>query len=164
MNPQSASYSPTAAHLRYTLERLVLGYYQNDNVTLKPIHQWPGFYTLKNGQRIPCVFAEGEDLVPSSWKATGVQCIISDCPEDERRGGIGQAHSVSSWQVTFTNFGQEEGTERVLTNILTLREVQSRMGRLFSTANFRYMRRSEVALEALTVRFRSTQIAPLLRP
>lgn len=160
MNPQVATYAPTAAHIRYTIERLVLGYYEGDNVTLKPIAQWPGNFTLKNGQQIPCIFAEGTDLVPSTWKPYGIQCIISECPEDERRGGVGQAHIVSSWTVTFTNFGYAEGTE----STLTLREVQSRMGRLFSTANFRYMRRSEVALEALTVRFRSTQISPLLRP
>jgi hypothetical protein len=160
MNPQDATYNPTIAALRYLLERAVLSYYQNDNVTLKPYTDWSGYYTLKTGQRIPCIFAEGANLVPSSWKPSGIQCIIRESPEDVRSPGIGQAISVSTWTIIFTNFGFAEGT-----NIpLTLREIQSRMIRLFSTVNLRYMPRSEVALESLTARIRGSVVSPLLQP
>jgi hypothetical protein len=160
MTVTGGTYQPTAAHIRYPIERDVLGYYETDDITLKPIPLWPGLYTTKTGQIVPCVYVEGSTLVPSTWKPSGIQCIITEVPDDSIIPGRGQIITVSTWKITFTNFGFLETTE----NTLTLREVQSRMGRLFTTANLRYMPRSEVALESLTARFRGTSISPILRP
>jgi hypothetical protein len=160
MTVSGGSYQPAAAHIRWPIDREVLGYYESDNITLKPIPFWPGYYKTKAGQTIPCVYVEGSTLVPSTWKPSGIQCIINEVPEDSITPGIGQIITVSTWKITFTNFGLLENTR----NALTLREIQCRMGRLFPTANLRYMPRSEVALESLTARFRGTSISPLLRP
>lgn len=160
MTISGGTYEPTAAHIRYPIERNVLGYYLEDNVTLKPIHLWPGYYNTNTGQIIPCVYVEGSTLVPATWKPYGIQCIINEVPENSNIPAKGQIITISTWLVTFTNFGFLENTK----NTLTLREVQSLMGRLFTTANLRYMPRTEVALESLTVRFRGTSINPTLRP
>jgi hypothetical protein len=160
MTVSGGTYQPTAAHIRYPIERDVLGYYESDDITLKPIPLWPGSYTTKTGQIIPCIYVEGSTLVPSTWKPSGIQCIITEVPEVSTIPGRGRIIAVSTWTITFTNFGFSETTQ----NTLTLREVQSRMGRLSTTANLRYMPRSEVALESLTARFRGTSISPILRP
>lgn len=160
MTVSGGTYQPTAAHIRYPIERDVLGYYESDDITLKPIPLWPGYYTTKTGQIIPSVYVEGSTLVPSTWKPSGIQCIITEVPEDVIVPGRGQIITVSAWRISFTNFGFLETTQ----NTLTLREIQSRMGRLFTTANLRYMPRSDVALEALTIRFRTTSVSPRLRP
>lgn len=160
MNIEEATYQPTPAHIRYPLERFVLEYYESDRVTLKSSNQWPGYYLTKTNQTIPCIFVEGEKLVPSEWKPHGIQCIITETPEDALSRSVGQTITVSTWLLTFTNFGFAESTQHTL----TLREVQFRLGRLFPTASLRYMPRSEVALESLTCRLRGTTIAPLLRP
>jgi len=159
MTVSGGTYQPQVAHIRYPIERDVLEYYESDNITLKPVSLWPGSYTTKTGI-IPCIYAEGSTLVPSTWKPSGIQCVIDEVPEERITPGRGQIITVSTWTITFTNFGFSETTQ----NTLTLREVQSRMGRLFPTANLRYMRRSEVALESLTARFRGTSISPILRP
>jgi len=160
MTVSGGTYQPTAAHIRYPIERDVLEYYETDDITLKPISLWPGLFTTKTGQIIPSVYVEGSTLVPSTWKPSGIQCIITEVPDESIIPGKGQVIAVSTWKITFTNFGFLETTQ----NTLTLREIQSRMGRLFTTANLRYMPRSEVALESLTARFRGTSISPILRP
>jgi len=160
MTLPTSTYVPEPSDIRYPIERVVLEYFLTDNITLKPDSQWPGYYTLKTGQKIPCIFAEGKDQVPSSWKPSGIQCIIEEVPEQSVTPGIGQIILVSTWKVIFTNYGFDDTTRQTA----TLKEVQSRMARLFPTANLRYNSGSDVALEALTVRFRGTSLNSILRP
>lgn len=148
----------TSIHLRQAIERYVLQIYESDGVTLKPYTEWPGYYTLKSGARIPCVFVTGTKLVEKSWNPTGVECLIEEVPEQEKLKSYGGGIFRETWLVKFTNYGAVEGTQIPD----TLFTIQRRLGDLFGACTLRHKPRSSVTFELLTARIRATSIRPPL--
>jgi hypothetical protein len=75
---------PQVRSLRTTIERHILDLYEADGTTLKAQANWPGYYTMPNGTRIPAVYVVGEAMVPSDWVVTGIECTITDVPAPAR--------------------------------------------------------------------------------
>lgn len=145
---------PSVRDLRWTLERHILDLYEADGSTLKTQAQWPGIYTLPNGDRIPAVFVTGKDMVPSQWDITGIECVIDEVPGDiTSPGGL---VSFERWNVRFTNYGTKQGT-RLATSMLDIRR---RLARAFPRDRATYMARTEATYEAITVSI----LGPVLNP
>lgn len=140
---------PTAKSFRDLIENVILEIYEND--VLKPYTDWPGYYTLPTATIIPAVYVVGKAQVPSTWKVTGIETIISEVPTVGNPILMrGQTGTVEAWKVQFINYGNAEGT----TFPLDMLTIQRRMVRLFRTVSLEHTDRSEIAFEALTARIR----------
>jgi hypothetical protein len=138
---------PAVLHLRTTIERHILDLYEANGTTLRPEANWPGYYTMPAGDRVPAVYVVGESQVPSDWVVTGIECTITDVPEIVSPGSIGAIVSFERWPVRFTNFGNRKGT-RMPTSLL---DINRRLARTFPRDSATYMPRTEATYEALTV-------------
>lgn len=148
---------PPPTWLRQTLERHILDLYESDGVTLKASTAWPGYYRLPDQTKIPAVFVTGQEMVPSAWKATGVEMTIDDVPADiidlGSRGALAQ---VEIWAVRFTNYGAPEGVSMPT----TLRDIRRRLARAFPRDQVTYMGRTEATYESITARISGAVLNP----
>lgn len=148
---------PSPRALRSTIEHQILQLYTSDNVTLKPIAEWPGYYTLTpKPTRIPAVYAVGKHIVPSAWGITGIECVIEDVPEIVDKGTRSGLVSIEEWNIRFTNYGSSEGT-KMLTSML---DIKRRLARAFPGDPTTYMTRTDSTFEALTARIRIAVLNP----
>ena len=138
---------PSVLSLRTTIERYILDLYLADGVTLRPEADWPGYYSLPAGSRIPAVYVIGAAMVPSDWAVTGIECTLTDVPEIASPGSVGAIVSYERWSIRFTNYGAHKGT----TMGTTLLDISRRLARAFPRDNVTYMSRTEATYEALTV-------------
>ena len=138
---------PQARDVRKTIERHILNLYESDGTTLRAEAEWPGYYSLSNGTRIPAVYVVGKSMVPSDWVVTGIECTISDTPEITSPGSVGAIVSFERWPVRFTNYGTQKGT-RMSTTLL---DISRRLARTFPRDSATYTPRTEATYEALTV-------------
>lgn len=152
-----STHCPAVTSLRSTLERYILDLFVGDSSTLKPYTQWPGYYTLPNGTRIPAVYVVGENMVPSSWKITGIECTIEDVPEIPRSFSVGTIVSMETWSVSFTNYGTNNGTKMPLSML----DIRRRVARVFPADEAVYLARTEVTFESLKVRILGPTLNPL---
>lgn len=150
---------PSLLDLRSTIERHILGLYEADGTTLKARASWPGYYTLPNNAKVPAVYVVGESMVPSQWKATGVETTIEDVPEIVTPNATSSGLvSYERWTVRFTNFGADQGT----TMPVTLLDIRRRLARAFPRDQVTYMPRTEVSFEAITARISGAVLNPPL--
>jgi hypothetical protein len=147
---------PSVRDVRTTIERYILNLYESDGVTPRPEVEWPGYYSLSNGTRVPAVYVVGQNMVPSDWVVTGIECTISDVPEITSPGSVGAIVSFERWPVRFTNYGTLEGT-RMTTTLL---DISRRLARTFPRDTVNYTPRTEATYEALTVSI----FGPVLNP
>ena len=138
---------PSVRDVRTTIERYILNLYESDEVTLRPEVEWPGYYSLSNGTRVPAVYVVGQNMVPSDWVVTGIECTISDMPEITSPGSVGAIVSFERWPIRFTNYGTRKGT-RVPTTLL---DISRRLARVFPRDRVTPTPRTEATYEALTV-------------
>ena len=135
---------PPVTDLRYTLERHILDLYESDGSTLKSSAQWPGFYTLPGGATTPAVFVAGVENVPSTWRISGIECVIDSVPEIKNRSSMSGIVSFEGWKVRFTNYGTDDGT----TMPISLLDINRRLARAFPADRTTYMARTEVTFES----------------
>jgi hypothetical protein len=147
---------PQVRDLRTTIERYILALYESDGVTLRPEADWPGYYSLPNGSRIPAVYVVGEYMVPSDWVVTGIECTISDVPEITNPGSVGSIVSFERWPIRFTNFGTRKGT-RMGASLL---DISRRLARTFPRDSATHTPRTEATYEALTVSITGAVLNP----
>ena len=147
---------PQVRDVRTTIERYILNLYESDGTTLRPEADWPGYYSLPNGTRIPAVYVVGAYMVPSDWVVTGIECTISDMPEITSPGSVGAIVSFERWPIRFTNYGTRKGT-RMPTTLL---DISRRLARVFPRDRVTPTPRTEATYEALTVSI----LGPVLNP
>ena len=147
---------PQVRDLRTTIERYILNLYESDGTTLRPEADWPGYYSLPNGTRIPAVYVVGAYMVPSDWVVTGIECTISDMPETTSPGSVGAIVSFERWPIRFTNYGTRKGT-RMPTTLL---DISRRLARVFPRDRVTPTPRTEATYAALTVSI----LGPVLNP
>ena len=147
---------PTILDLRTTIERHILDLYEADGTTLKASTEWPGYYDLPNFDRIPAVYVVGQEMVPSDWNITGIECIIEEVPEITSQGTMSGLVSIETWPVRFTNYGSSQGTQMDT----SMRDIARRVSRAFPRDQVTYMARTEATLEALTARIRGAVLNP----
>ena len=147
---------PQVRDVRTTIERYILNLYKSDRTTLRPEADWPGYYSLPNGTRIPAVYVVGVYMVPSDWVVTGIECTISDMPEITSPGSVGAVVSFERWPIRFTNYGTQKGT-RMATTLL---DISRRLARVFPRDRATPTPRTEATYEALTVSI----LGPVLNP
>lgn len=147
---------PQVRDVRTTIERYILNLYESDGTTLRPEADWPGYYSLPNGTRIPAVYVVGAYMVPSDWVVTGIECTISDMPEITSPGSVGAIVSFERWPIRFTNYGTRKGT-RMPTTLL---DISRRLARVFPRDSVTPTPRTEATYEALTVSI----LGPVLNP
>lgn len=147
---------PSPRDLRRTIERHILDIFEADGSTLKSEANWPGVYTLPNKTRIPAVYVVGEDMVPSSWNITGIECTIDDPPEVSSPGSMSGVVTFETWRVRFTNYGKREGTQMAV----SMRDIVRRLIRAFPNASIVTLPRKETIFEAVTARITEPSIHP----
>jgi hypothetical protein len=142
--------------VRTTIERHILDLYESDGTTLRPEADWPGYYSLPNGTRIPAVYVVGEAMVPSDWVVTGIECTITDVPEIVSPGAVGAIVSFERWPVRFTNYGTNKGTRMPV----SLLNISRRLARAFPRDIATHSPRTEATYEALTVSITGAVLNP----
>ena len=147
---------PPVTSLRKTLETHILGLYLADGVTLRPESDWPGYYQLSNGTRIPAVYVVGTSMVPSNWDVVGIECTIEDVPESRSRPSMSGVLTTEVWTARFTNYGTKEGTSMPV-NLL---DISRRLARTFPSDQVTYMPRTEETFEAITARIHGAVLNP----
>lgn len=147
---------PHVRDVRTTIERHILDLYESDGVTLRPEADWPGYYSLPNGTRIPAVYVVGEAMVPSDWVVTGIECTITDVPEIDSPVSVGAVVSFERWPVRFTNYGTNKGTRMPV----SLLNISRRLARAFPRDRATHSPRTEATYEALTVSITGAVLNP----
>jgi len=148
---------PPVTLLRRTIERHILNLYEADGTTLRAQAQWPGFYTLPTGARIPAVYVVGASMVPAAWKVTGIECTLEDVPQEiESPGSSSGLVQFERWGLRFTNYGTTEGTV-MPTSMLDIRR---RLARAFPRDRVTYMPRTESTYEAITAQISGAILNP----
>jgi hypothetical protein len=152
----STAYPPVTL-LRRTLERHILNLFEVDGTTLRAQATWPGTYTLPDATKIPAVYVVGSQMVPPTWRITGIECTIDDVPAE-----IGGPLSVSGlvqierWGVRFTNYGTAEGTRMPVSML----DIRRRLARAFPRDRVTYMPRTEATYEAITAQISGAVLNP----
>jgi hypothetical protein len=100
---------PSVLSLRTTIERYILDLYLADGVTLRPEADWPGYYSLPAGSRIPAVYVVGAAMVPSDWAVTGIECTLTDVPEIASPGSVGAILSLRALVRSFHELRRPQG-------------------------------------------------------
>lgn len=151
-----STFSPPVTWVRRSIEQHILSLYASDGVTLRPESEWPGFYTLPSGTRIPAVYVIGPDMVPADWVVTGIETTIDAVPEIVDTRSMNGLVSIEAWSVRFTNYGTDKGVKEVT----TLLDIRRRLARAFPGDTVTYMTPTEATFEAITARIRGAVLNP----
>lgn len=151
-----ATACPPVTHLRNCIERYILDLYESDGTTLKVQCEWPGTYTLPDGNKVPAVYVVGPSMVPSNWNIEGIETTIEAVPEITSPGSVGCVISYEVWTVRFTNYGTNQATQMPVTML----DICRRLSRAFPRDRVTYMARTDATYEAATARILGAVLNP----
>jgi hypothetical protein len=113
-----------------------------------------GSYTLPDGTKIPAIYVQGRQSVPSEWKVEGLEVTMKEFPELLPKAGVGIADVLQQWEVVLMQY---------TTTSRDLALAMDRMTRRFPDATFRYTPGGDIAYERCRIIIPDREIRRLIR-
>jgi hypothetical protein len=113
-----------------------------------------GSYTLPDGTKIPAIYVQGRQSVPTEWKVEGLEIAIQEFPSLLPNAAIGKYKQNKQWTVVAVNYD---------TTSDNLSKAAERLASRFPDARFSFLPESDIAYGQYRITIPDVNMAFLAR-